>query len=91
MANRLMVTVALAATVASATAAFAQSPSTNQGYVAAAIGVGGVLGGVVNLVSKSGTNQFHGAAWEFVRNNAFDARNPFNDFCNAARCGRGTT
>jgi hypothetical protein len=50
---------------------------------------GGVLGGVVNVVSKSGTNTFHGSAWEFVRNNAFDARNPFTDFCNAARCGPG--
>ena len=40
---------------------------------------GGVLGGVVNLVSKSGTNQFHGSLWEYVRNNAFDARNPFTD------------
>jgi hypothetical protein len=40
---------------------------------------GGVLGGVVNLVSKSGTNSFHGSAWEYVRNNAFDARNPFTD------------
>ena len=48
---------------------------------------GGVLGGVVNLASKSGTNTYHGSAWEFVRNNAFDARNPFTDFCNAARCG----
>jgi Carboxypeptidase regulatory-like domain/TonB dependent receptor len=48
---------------------------------------GGVLGGVVNLSSKSGNNEFHGSAWEFVRNNAFDARNPFVDFCNAARCG----
>ncbi len=38
---------------------------------------GGVLGGVVNLVSKSGTNSYHGSGWEFVRNNAFDARNPF--------------
>ncbi|MGH9582335.1 MAG: TonB-dependent receptor domain-containing protein [Bryobacteraceae bacterium] len=48
---------------------------------------GNVLGGVVNLVTKSGTNQFHGSGWEFVRNNVFDARNPFKDFCNAARCG----
>lgn len=48
---------------------------------------GNVLGGVVNLVSKSGTNHFHGSGWEFVRNNIFDARNPFKDFCNAARCG----
>jgi len=48
---------------------------------------GGVLGGVVNLVSRSGTNQYHGSAWEFVRNNVFDARNPFTDFCNPARCG----
>ncbi len=40
---------------------------------------GSVLGGVVNLITKSGTNQFHGSAWEFIRNNAFDARNPFTD------------
>ena len=51
---------------------------------------GGVLGGVVNLVSKSGTNSFHGSGWEFVRNDAFDARNPFTDFCNPARCGPGS-
>jgi hypothetical protein len=40
---------------------------------------GGVLGGVVNVASKSGTNQFHGSAYEFVRNNDFDARNTFTD------------
>jgi hypothetical protein len=40
---------------------------------------GGAMGGVVSVVSKSGTNEFHGSAWEFVRNNAFDARNPFTD------------
>ena len=48
---------------------------------------GGVVGGIVDIVSKSGTNQFHGSAWEFLRNNAFDARNPFTDVCNPARCG----
>jgi hypothetical protein len=40
---------------------------------------GMVLGGEVNLVSKSGTNGLHGSLWEFVRNNDFDARNKFND------------
>jgi hypothetical protein len=38
---------------------------------------GGVLGGIVNLVSRSGTNSIHGSAWEFVRNNIFDARDSF--------------
>jgi hypothetical protein len=40
---------------------------------------GGVLGGVVNVVTKSGTNSLHGAGWEFVRNNIFDARDSFAD------------
>ena len=38
---------------------------------------GGVLGGIVNVASKVGTNQYHGDAWEFLRNNDLDARNYF--------------
>jgi hypothetical protein len=34
-------------------------------------------GGLVSFVSKSGTNQFHGDAYEFIRNNFFDARGFF--------------
>jgi hypothetical protein len=40
---------------------------------------GSVLGGIVNVVSRGGTNDLHGAGWEFLRNNAFDARDPFRD------------
>jgi len=34
-------------------------------------------GGVVNLSTKSGTNDFHGSAFEFLRNEALNARNLF--------------
>src|SRR5689334_7530395 len=40
---------------------------------------GGATGGFVNMVSKSGTNAFHGSAFEYVRNNFFDARNAVTD------------
>ena len=40
---------------------------------------GGATGGVMNMVSKSGGNRIHGSAFEYVRNNFFDARNTFAD------------
>jgi len=36
-------------------------------------------GAVVNVVLKSGTNQMHGSAYEFVRNSVLDAKNYFDD------------
>ena len=37
----------------------------------------GLGGAVVNIVTKSGTNEFHGDAFEFLRNGALNARNFF--------------
>lgn len=36
---------------------------------------GGHVGGMVNVVTRSGTNQYHGEAFEFIRNNYLDATN----------------
>ena len=39
---------------------------------------GKTSGGVVNATTRSGNNQFHGDAYEFLRNSALDARNFFD-------------
>ena len=39
---------------------------------------GGKSGAVINVITKSGTNQWHGALFEFVRNDVFDAKNFFD-------------
>jgi hypothetical protein len=46
---------------------------------------GEVTGGIVNIVTKSGSNSLHGTLWEYVRNSVFDARNYFQTSLNPLR------
>ena len=39
---------------------------------------GGKASATISAATKSGSNEFHGSGYEFVRNSAFDARNYFN-------------
>jgi hypothetical protein len=53
-----------------------QEVQSNSGVMTADIGHGAA--GFTNVISKSGGEQVHGSAFEFVRNAAFDARNFFD-------------
>jgi hypothetical protein len=52
---------------------------------------GSASGGVVNLVSKQGTNDFHGSAYDLLKNRVLDADSWLNDYQNAVFGPKSTT
>lgn len=46
-------------------------------------------GGVVNAITRSGTNEFHGSAFEFLRNQALNAANYFSPIVNGNKLQDG--
>lgn len=50
---------------------------------------GRLAGGVINVVTKSGTNQIHGSAFEYIRNNYFNAANHFSAVTNGHKSDDG--
>ena len=54
--------------------ALAEFKLITNGYAAE---LGRTAGGVINLITKSGTDQFHGSLFEFFRNEKMDAKNFF--------------
>jgi hypothetical protein len=52
---------------------------------------GSASGGVVNLVSKQGTNDFHGSAYDLLKNRVLDADSWLNDYQNAVFGPTSTT
>jgi Carboxypeptidase regulatory-like domain len=53
---------------------------------------GRVPGSAINVVTRSGSNSFHGGLFEFVRNDALDAKNYFSPICTVSNpCAGGIT